>query len=83
MRAEYFCLKLSDKDAGHCGHFPYFTSVCPKPGRKPSGPLLYFVVCAKNGQGLPYVHFEDDPGRRTAADLLTKDEARRIAANFA
>jgi hypothetical protein len=37
----------------------------------------------KNGQGPPYVHFEDDPGRRTAADLLTNDEARRIAANFA
>jgi hypothetical protein len=35
------------------------------------------------GQKLAYVYFEDEPGRRTAAKLLSKDEARRIAVNIA
>ena len=42
-----------------------------------------FIVRGRQRQALAYVYFEDEPGRRTAAKLLTRDEARRIAANIA
>jgi hypothetical protein len=42
-----------------------------------------FVVRDHNGQQLAYVYFEEEPGRRSSAKLLSKDEARRIATNFA
>jgi hypothetical protein len=42
-----------------------------------------FVVIDSTGQKLAYVYFEEESGRRSAAKLLTKDEARRIAANIA
>jgi hypothetical protein len=42
-----------------------------------------FIVRDANGQALTYVYYENEPGRRSAAKLLTKDEARRIAVNIA
>ena len=42
-----------------------------------------FIVRDQSGQKVAFVYFEDEPGRRSAAKLLTHDEARRIAANIA
>ena len=42
-----------------------------------------FIVRDANEQALAFAHCEDDPGRRATANLLTRDEARRIAANIA
>ena len=42
-----------------------------------------FIVRDADGQQLAYVYYESEPGRRSAAKLLSKDEARRIATNIA
>jgi hypothetical protein len=42
-----------------------------------------FIVRDANKQALAFVYYEDEQGRRTTAKMLTRDEARRIAANIA
>jgi hypothetical protein len=37
----------------------------------------------QGGQALAYVYYEEEPGRRSVARLLTEDEACRIATNIA
>jgi hypothetical protein len=42
-----------------------------------------FIVRDANGHALAYVYFEEEPGRRAATRLMTREEARRITANIA
>jgi hypothetical protein len=39
----------------------------------------HYVERDANKQQLAYIYYESEPGRRSAAKLLSKDEARRIA----
>ena len=41
-----------------------------------------FIVKDANGANVAHVYYEEERGRRTDANLMTKDEARRIAANI-
>lgn len=41
------------------------------------------LVQDNNGQKLAHIYYGEEPGRRSAGELLSNDEARRIAAKFA
>jgi hypothetical protein len=41
-----------------------------------------YVVKDSGGQKLAYVYYEDEPGRRSSAKLLTRDDAWPIAAKI-
>ena len=43
----------------------------------------YFIVRDGDRQALAYVYFGNEPGRRSSAKLLTRDEAFLIAVNIA
>jgi len=42
-----------------------------------------YIVRDANGYPIAYVYFEDEPGGRSAARLMSREEARRIAVNIA
>ena len=42
-----------------------------------------YIVRDAKGQALAYVYFEDESVRQSSMKRLTRDEARRIAANIA
>ncbi len=56
----------------------------PPPGTVDESNDACFIVRDNTGQALGYFYFEEEPGRRSAAKLLTKDEGaawRRTSPN--
>jgi hypothetical protein len=55
----------------------------PAPWTVEEYPGISYIVRDANKFALAYISFESEPGRRPAANLMTKDEARKIAAGIA
>ena len=68
-------MSAGDQDMIRHGHPPLPAAMVR---RRAPGVLVHDA----NGQALGYFYCEE-PGRRSASKLLTKDEARRTAVNFA
>jgi hypothetical protein len=59
------------------------TAALPPPWTVKDHNDVCFIVKDRNGFALSYVYYEEELGRRSAANLMTRDEARRMAANIA
>jgi hypothetical protein len=64
-------------------HYDRFVPPPPAPPWTVEETAPCFIGRDVNRQALAFVYCEDEPGRRTTGKLLTRDEARRIAANIA
>ena len=44
---------------------------------------ISYIIHDANNFPVAYVYFESEPGRRAAANLMTKEEARKVATGIA